>query len=83
MLFVRPRRRRLLAAAVPVAALMLAANIALPPDVSVPFAHANAATVFAAAGDTSTATYELQQAHAARLAVQSQDAHDCSQLPPF
>jgi hypothetical protein len=75
------RPRRVVLALAGVAALTFAANTALPPDVSVPFAHANAATVFASAGQASTADAELEQAHTARLAVEAQDPNGCSQLP--
>jgi hypothetical protein len=53
----------------------------LPPDVSVPFAHANAATVFEQAGDEATAQLERAEAAAASQAVQARDPYGCSQLP--
>jgi 4-amino-4-deoxy-L-arabinose transferase-like glycosyltransferase len=74
----RPRRLALCAACV--LALGLAANVSLPPDVSVPFAHANAATVFEQAGDQGTAQLERARAEAARQAVEARDPHACSQL---
>jgi hypothetical protein len=76
-------RTRLVTGVVCAAALMLAANVALPPDVSVPFAHANAAAVFSTAGQTTAAQAELELAHAARVEVEAHDPHGCSQLPPF
>jgi hypothetical protein len=75
--------RRALLALAGVLGLMLTANAQLPPDISVPFAHANAATVFAAAGDASRSQAEQEQAHAARRAVEARDPHACAQLPPF
>jgi 4-amino-4-deoxy-L-arabinose transferase-like glycosyltransferase len=73
---------RLAVAIASVAILSAAANIDLPPDVAVPFAHANAAAVFAEAGDQVTADSELVQAHATRLAEEARDPHACLQLPP-
>ncbi|MDQ6671064.1 MAG: glycosyltransferase family 39 protein [Chloroflexota bacterium] len=79
----RSHPRRLGLAMSGVAILMLAANTNLPPDVSVPFAHANAAAVFAEAGDQVAADSERLQAHQARLAAEARDPHACLQLPPF
>jgi 4-amino-4-deoxy-L-arabinose transferase-like glycosyltransferase len=80
---VRRARRRTLLASAAVVVLMVAANVALPYDVSVPFAHANAAAVFGEAGDQATAEAELAAAHAARLEVEARDGHGCAQLPAF
>jgi len=75
--------RRLALATGAVAILTLAANFDLPPDVAVPFAHSNAAAVFAEAGDQLTADAERLQAHQTRLAAEARDPHACLQLPPF
>jgi 4-amino-4-deoxy-L-arabinose transferase-like glycosyltransferase len=79
----RTRPRRLAVGVGMVAMLTVAANFDLPPDVSVPFAHSNAATVFAEAGDQVTADAERVQAHETRLAAEARDPHGCLQLPPF
>ena len=79
----RAHPRRLASAVGIVALLTVAANIDLPPDVSVPFAHSNAATVFAEAGDQVTADSERVLAHQTRLAAEARDPHGCLQLPPF
>jgi len=78
----RDQRRRLGLALAGVLVLSLAANTNLPPDVSLPFAHANAATVFAQAGDATTAQRELTQATAAAQDVAGRDPHGCAHLPP-
>jgi 4-amino-4-deoxy-L-arabinose transferase-like glycosyltransferase len=81
--FLHAHPRRLASAVGIVALLTVAANIDLPPDVSVPFAHSNAATVFAEAGDQVTAGSERVLAHQTRLAAEARDPHGCLQLPPF
>jgi 4-amino-4-deoxy-L-arabinose transferase-like glycosyltransferase len=77
------RWRSGLATAAVVAVVMFGANWDLPYDVSIPFAHTNAASVFAEAGDQVTAQHEADLAHATRLEVEAQDVHGCSQIPAF
>jgi hypothetical protein len=79
----RQQRWRSAIAAFAVLIVMIGANWDLPYDVSVPFAHANAASVYAEAGDQVTSQAEADLAHSTRLQVEARDVNACSQLPAF